>query len=295
MHSVGEATHRAERGRSVSAVSQLDVGTARRVTFELPGQRLAALQAGAPSDPAVLLVPGYTGSKEDFGPILDLLADAGRFVTAIDLPGQFESPGLPAAGDHAPDGLAVCVCALARRLDAPLDLLGHSFGGLVARAAVIAEPALFRSLVLLSSGPAQLGGTRRVTMDRLEPVLAAAGLPGVYAAMQSAAAADPGFVAPSPEVAEFLERRFLGGSPEALQGMADALRREPDRVAALAAAGVPTLVVHGVDDDAWPPAEQRDMARRLGARYAVVPDAVHSAAVENPEALVAELIAFWTD
>jgi pimeloyl-ACP methyl ester carboxylesterase len=172
-------------------------------------------------------------------------------------------------------------------------LLGHSFGGLVARAAVIAEPALFESVVLLSSGPAALDGTRRVTMDQLEPVLAAAGLPGVYAAMQTAASGDPEFVTPDPALADFLERRFLGSSPQMLQGMADALRSEPDRVAELAATRVPVLVAHGVDDDAWLPAVQLEMAERLGARYAVIPDAAHSPAVENVPGTVSMLREFW--
>lgn len=255
---------------------------------------MAALSCGDPSSPRVLLVPGYTGSKEDFGPVLDPLAAAGYRVTAIDLPGQFESPALADGEQYSPDVLARVVRAVAAQLGDQVHLLGHSFGGLVTRAAVIAEPPRFASLVLLSSGPAQLGGLRRVTMDQLEPVLAGAGLPGVYAAMQAAAAADPAFAAPPPELADFLERRFLGGSPAMLQGMGDALRHEPDRVAELAATGVSVLVVHGEDDDAWEPATQREMAGRLSARYAVVPDAAHSAAVENPEALVAELLAFWS-
>jgi pimeloyl-ACP methyl ester carboxylesterase len=52
-------------------------------------------------------------------------------------------------------------------------------------------------------------------------------------------------------------------------------------------------VVHGADDDAWPPHVQREMAERLGARYAVIPDAAHSAAVENPATLLDVLLSFW--
>jgi pimeloyl-ACP methyl ester carboxylesterase len=78
-----------------------------------------------------------------------------------------------------------------------------------------------------------------------------------------------------------------------LQGMGDALRREPDRVVALAATGVPTLVLHGVGDDAWPPAVQQDMAVRLGAAHVVIPDAAHSPAVENPAATASALVDFW--
>jgi pimeloyl-ACP methyl ester carboxylesterase len=277
----------------VSASSPLAVGNARRTVFELPGQRIAALQAGPAAAPPVLLVPGYTGSKEDFAPILDPLGAAGFHVTAIDLPGQFESPGPPRPADYAPDRLGAVLRGVAARLGSGVRLLGHSFGGLVARAAVIAEPGEFASLVLLSSGPARLDGVRRVTMDAMEPVLAEAGLPALYAALQAAAQGEPAYVAPPPEVEEFLERRFLGGSPAMLQGMADALRSEPDRVAELAATGVGVLVAHGVDDDAWPPQQQRDMAQRLGARYEVIPAAAHSPAVENPAATVAVLTDFW--
>jgi pimeloyl-ACP methyl ester carboxylesterase len=278
----------------VSTTSDRAVGRARRAVLELPGQRIAALQSGPAGGPPVLLVPGYTGSKEDFGPILDPLGEAGLAVTAIDLPGQYESPGLPSAGDYATERLGAVVRAVAAGLGSPVRLLGHSFGGLVARAAVIAEPSAFASLVLLGSGPAEIGGVRRVTMDELEPVLASAGLPGLYAAMQAAAATDPAFVAPPPDVAEFLARRFLRGSPEMLLGMAQALRSEPDRVAELAATAVPVLVAYGEDDDAWPPAVQRDMADRLGAPHAVVPGAAHSPAVENPAGTVAVLRSFWS-
>jgi pimeloyl-ACP methyl ester carboxylesterase len=124
-------------------------------------------------------------------------------------------------------------------------------------------------------------------------VLASAGLPGVYAAMQAAALGDPQFVAPDPDLADFLERRFLGSSPEMLKGMADALRSEPDRVPELRATAVPGLVTHGTDDDAWLPAVQLDMAERLGARYVVIAGAAHSPAVENAEATAAVLTEFW--
>jgi pimeloyl-ACP methyl ester carboxylesterase len=277
----------------VSAASQLQIGAARRVDLAAPGGPIAALQAGSPVDPPVLLVPGYTGSKEDFGPILDALAAAGLFVTAIDLPGQLDSPGPVDAADYAPARLAGSLCALAARLDRPVRLLGHSFGGLVARAAVIAEPARFESLVLLGSGPAAIGGQRKATMDQLDPVLETAGPAAVYAAMQASWRAEPGWVPPSPDLADFLARRFLRSSPAMLRGMADALRSEPDRGAELATTGVPVLVAHGADDDAWPPPVQRAMAEQLAARYAVIPAAAHSPAVENAAATVRTLLDFW--
>ncbi len=69
----------------------------RRLTIETRRGKFAALEALPPNgvrerQPA-LLIPGYTGSKEDFLLILQALAAAGRQVVAIDMRGQFETPG----------------------------------------------------------------------------------------------------------------------------------------------------------------------------------------------------------
>jgi pimeloyl-ACP methyl ester carboxylesterase len=278
---------------SAGTSAQLGTGTARRVDIATSAGPVAALQAGTVGAPAVLLVPGYTGSKEDFGPILDPIVDSGFQATAIDLPGQFESPGPAERAGYTPDALGAVVREIAAGLGSPVHLVGHSFGGLVARAAVIADPAEFADLVLMSSGPAALPGVRRARIELLAPVLEAAGLAGVYAAMQAAETATPGYVAPPVELGQFLERRFLAGSPLMLQGMADALRSEPDRVAELSQTGIRCLVVHGAADDAWPPAVQADMAQRLGAAYTVLDAAAHSPAVEDPPAAAEALLRFW--
>ena len=51
----------------MSSTGQLALGSGRRITIELPGGPIAALRSGADGAPDLLLVPGYTGSKEDFG------------------------------------------------------------------------------------------------------------------------------------------------------------------------------------------------------------------------------------
>jgi pimeloyl-ACP methyl ester carboxylesterase len=68
---------------------------------------------------------------------------------------------------------------------------------------------------------------------------------------------------------------------------------EPDRVAELAATGLPVLVTHGIADDAWTPAAQADMAQRLGATHEVIDRAVHSPAIENPARTLEVLLEFW--
>src|SRR4051812_33429085 len=140
---------------------QLAGHDAEQRTFAGGAGPLAALDTGAgAARGTALLVAGYTGSKEDFAPLLAPLAAVGVRAVAIDQRGQYESPGPddPAAysvGELGADVLAVAA-ALRGETHGPLHLVGHSFGGLVSRAAVLADPSGFASLTLLGSGPSQL-------------------------------------------------------------------------------------------------------------------------------------------
>jgi pimeloyl-ACP methyl ester carboxylesterase len=278
---------------------QLAAHDAARVTFPGGTGPLAALDTGPAEGGTVLLVAGYTGSKEDFAPLLAPLADAGLRVVAIDQRGQFESPGPQDPAQYTVAELAADVVAVTRQLraqsPAPLHLLGHSFGGLVARAAVLAEPALFDSLTLLGSGPAHLTGPRAELLEHLSPLLDAGGVQLVNDTLEQLAMTDPRAQAVPAPTREFLTRRFLANTAGGLRGMADAMLAEPDRVTELAASGVPVLVAHGVADDAWSPAVQADMAQRLGARHEVIGHAVHSPAIENPARTCEVLLSFWSD
>ncbi|SDF41655.1 Lysophospholipase, alpha-beta hydrolase superfamily [Blastococcus aurantiacus] len=266
-------------------------------TFEGGAGPLAALDTGPGPEGTVLMVAGYTGSKEDFAPLLAPLSASGYRVVAIDQRGQFESPGPDDPSRYSVAELAEDVVAVARVLreesGAPLHLLGHSFGGLVTRAAVLTEPELFRSFTLLGSGPAALTGGRAELLDHLAPLLDEGGVELVHRTMEQLAMTDPKAQAVPAPTREFYARRFLRNSGPGLRGMADAMTSEPDRVEELKAIGVPVLVAHGEADDAWMPHVQEDMAKRLGARHEVIEDSIHSPAVENPPKTVAVLCDFW--
>ena len=244
-----------------------------------------------------LLVAGYTGSKEDFAPLLAPLADAGDRVVALDQRGQYESPGPDDPAAYSVEELGLDIIEVARVLreesGEPLHLLGHSFGGLVTRAAVLAEPTLFTSFTLLGSGPSRLTGRRADLLDHLGPLLDAGGVRLVHETLEQVAMTDPKAQAVPAPTREFYSRRFLRNSEAGLRGMADAMLTEPDRVAELAAAGLPLLVAHGEADDAWLPHVQEDMAQRLGARHEVILNSIHSPAVENPPWTLELLLDFW--
>ncbi|MDP5182752.1 alpha/beta hydrolase [Blastococcus sp. BMG 814] len=268
-------------------------------TFAGGAGPLAALDTGGSAPRGtVLMVAGYTGSKEDFAPLLRPLAAAGYRVVVLDQRGQYESPGPDDPAQYSVEILGDDVRAVARVLreesTGPLHLVGHSFGGLVTRAAVLAEPALFTTFTLLGSGPSRLTGRRAELLDHLGPLLDAGGVPLVHETLEQVAMTDPKAQAVPEETRAFYSRRFLRNSAAGLRGMADAMLAEPDRVAELKATGVPLLVAHGEADDAWLPHVQADMAQRLGARHEVIDFAIHSPAVENPPRTLEVLCDFWS-
>ncbi|OLF16528.1 alpha/beta fold hydrolase [Actinophytocola xanthii] len=285
--------------------SQISPHGGRRV--ELPGRYgpIAALRArtsagtGHPA-PIALLVPGYTGSKEDFAPLLDPIAEAGFDAIAIDLPGQYESGGPDDERAYLPTALGGVLAELVGKLSAegnPVLLLGHSFGGLVSRAAVLAGAPVV-GLTLLGSGPSELpDGMRRQLLDLGEPVIREHGVQIAQDLRDELDRLAPQNPPRAPELAAFLRQRFLRTHPASLLGMATGLRSEPDQVSALArllsTSGIPCLVACGEEDDAWPVSAQRDMAERLDADFAMILGARHSPNVENPAMLLDTLIPTW--
>ena len=247
--------------------------------------------------PVALMVPGYTGSKEDFAPLLAPLAKLGFRVVAIDQRGQHESAWALDPAGYTIQSLAADVRAVLAQLrpqSGRVHLLGHSFGGLVCRAAVLADPESADTLTLMDSGPAAIPGRRLRAIELAEPVLASQGQAAVWQLISSEAVADPKFARATPELLAFLQRRFLANDPVGLKVMGDELRTVTDQTAELARLPLPVLVVHGEADDAWPPALQQAMAERLGATHRVIPQAAHSPAVENPAATVRALVDFWS-
>jgi pimeloyl-ACP methyl ester carboxylesterase len=270
----------------VSTPATLDLPEgARRTTAESDRGTFAVLEAVPAAGPielgTALLVPGYTGSKEDF----------------IPAPGQYETPGPDDPAAYHPEQLGADIAALAEAT-AAAHLLGHSFGGLVAREAVLrqGEPGV-TSLTLLSSGPAALPGDRA---SELRFMLTALGDAHGEDLARKISEIWHGYLEPQAVadgvpagIVAFLKERMLANNPAGLVTMAKHLLTAEDRTADLAKCGVPVFVLYGEDDNAWPAAVQEEMAATLNARRACIPGAVHSPAVEAPATTAHALTRFW--
>jgi pimeloyl-ACP methyl ester carboxylesterase len=248
-----------------------------------------------------LLVPGFTGSKEDFLDLLVPLSAAGFRVVAVDGRGQHESPGPRTETAYAQAELAADVTAQGRALadaygDAgPLHLLGHSLGGHLVRAALLADgPAPYASVTLMSSGPGAISADQQARTQLLVDFLPTSDMETAWQVMRSMDAAD-GAGNDTPDwLEEFLHRRWVTTVPEQLIATARQLMTEPDRVGELAAVALPKLVLSGEVDYVWPVASMDAMAVRLNARRVVIKGAEHSPNAERPAETAEALTAFWT-
>jgi len=277
---------------------ELPEGTRRNTITTARGEFavLDAMPAAGPCElGTAMLVPGYTGSKEDFIAILGQLAAAGRRVIAIDQRGQYQTAGPDDPDAYEPRELGADIAALVEATDTT-HLLGHSFGGLVVREAVLGgcTPA---SVTLLSSGPAALSGARAEELhymlnylDGTAPDGLGAKIAEIWNGMLKPERVAAGVTDP---VLTFLEERMLANNPTGLVTMAAHLLKAEDKTAALAARKIPAYVVYGEEDNGWPTDQQQEMALVLDAERTCIPGAAHNPNVEAPATTAHALTTFW--
>ncbi|MFD5320503.1 alpha/beta fold hydrolase [Streptomyces sp. NPDC127098] len=240
-----------------------------------------------------LLIPGYTGSKEDFIALLAPLAEAGYRAVAVDGRGQFESSGVLPHAAYRLGALAEDVLAQAEELGPePIHLVGHSLGGLISRGAVLRAAAAgrrpFASLTLIASGAGRVARWQRVKVRALAVTLPVLGAGTIFRLVHRRG------TEAEAEIDELLRRRWVSNAPAQLRATGRTLRFEPDRVARLAAVGLPIHVLSGERDGAWPVRGLDRMAHTLRARRTVIRGAGHSPNAERPDATAAALTEFWS-
>lgn len=237
-----------------------------------------------------LLVAGYTSSYDTFNCILTPLAERGYRVIGLSQRGQPHSSGPDDENAYKLDQLGRDILTLLDTLDIgePVHLLGHSFGGVVAAEAALADPSRFASVTFWNSGPRAMA-EGQVAYDALRR----GGPRELWLLDCERAGIDPD--GDLNVIEQYYHDRLMGTNPSQLVAGAAILRDQTDRTAELAATGLRFLVSHGAHDDAWPIEWQRTMAEQLQADYVVLAHAGHSAHGDRPNLTSDVLAGFWSD
>ena len=257
--------------------------------YERRGAVIRTFEGG--EGPPLLLVHGLGGAAWNFSELAPLLPDKRLIIP--DLPGHGASSPLPAPT------LTGFADVLAEILDQPVDVLGHSLGGVVALRLAERHPLLVRSLVLAAAA----GISSSTRLAELTIALTGIVQPGRIAGRRV------GRVARSRRLRKFVFGSFEVANPDLLTERAvhgflrgptlhtDALgaglalvaddpRKDLDRVRC------PVLVLWGARDRQVPLEDGFEYARRLGAPLRVIADCGHLLIGERPDVCARAVLEF---
>jgi pimeloyl-ACP methyl ester carboxylesterase len=259
--------------------------------YEHRGARIRAFVGG--DGPPLLLVHGYGGAAWNFTELQPYLG--GRRLIIPDLPGHGGSAPLPAT-----TSLRGFADALVPLLDGPVDVLGHSLGGVVALRLAERHPQLVRRLVLAAAAGIS-SSTRRAELTiaflgLVQPGRIAGRRVGRIAGSRLLRRAVFGlFEVSNPDaLSERAVHGFLRGPLQHTDALgaglaltADDPRRDLERVRC------PVLVLWGGRDRQVPLADGFEYARRLGAPLRVIADCGHLLIGERPEICARAALEFF--
>jgi 3-oxoadipate enol-lactonase len=259
------------------------MGTA-NVIIDVIGGPVAWRASGRDRADVAVFFHGLGGNRFSWDPQLSALADSRR-CCAWDLPGYGDSPGIV---ESLPSLAELAAGWIADLCGGPVDVVGLSFGGMVAQHLTLNHPGLVRTLALLDTSPAfgldgittaeawlatRVGPLQDGRIGRLVDGMVGRGCPA--------------------EVKASIVAAMQAIRPESLAAACHALvnhdtRNELPRITA------PSLVLVGAEDTETPPSYAAELAERIpGARFRLIPGAGHFANLEAPDPVNDELRRLW--
>jgi 2-succinyl-6-hydroxy-2,4-cyclohexadiene-1-carboxylate synthase len=236
--------------------------------------------------PALLLVHGFGGAKEDFADHVDTLAARYR-VVVFDHRGHGQSDGPDEVAAYSLDRLADDTIQVADALGiGRFRLLGHSMGGMVARRLLLVQPERVEALVLMDTSPGPVPGIDRDLVDLGASIAIEQGKDTLKPLLDEAAALEtPSYqrlLLDRPGYQEFVDYKWAALSSVMWGAIARDIVHQPDQLTRLADVACPTLVIVGEQDEPFLEVSKVMAATIPDARLVVVPDAGHSPQFENP-------------
>jgi pimeloyl-ACP methyl ester carboxylesterase len=248
---------------------------------DLPNVKLWVTDTGGSGEPVILL-HANTGTVENWQKQTPALTQAGYRVIAFDRPGWGKS--VVHAGQK-PAAVADSIEALADHLKLDkFHLLGVAGGGYIALDYAAWRPQRLKSLALAATGLGLSADEDALTFRRQAAIPGFAQLPAEVREMS------PSYRGMDPQgVARWKEIYAHAKQP----GAAEPPLRTPNTNAKVAALTTPTLVIAGDVDLTTPSGAIRLWAKHLKSYdWALIPEAGHSVAWEQPEAFNEAVIAF---
>lgn len=230
----------------------------------------------------LLLIHGFPLNQEMWRPQIEALSANAR-VIALDLRGHGQSP--PTEGPYSMDLLADdCAGVLkALKVDQPVVVCGHSMGGYISFAFYRRHPEMVGGLILAATRAGADSEEGKLNRDKAAQLTEDQGTQPVFDSML------PIFMATQtyrekPElvsqVAGIMEKTSTNGMIGALLG----IKTRPDSTPTLGQIKVPTLIIHGAEDQIIPLSDSEAMHTAIpNSQLEVIPEAGHLPNLEQAQ------------
>jgi pimeloyl-ACP methyl ester carboxylesterase len=236
----------------------------------------------------VLFIHGYPLNRAMWDPQVDGLSEFIR-VLAPDLRGHGDSESTPVDDNksmgYSMDLMAEDCAALLSKLDIshPVVLCGLSMGGYISFAFYRKYPERVKGLILAATRASAESSEGKAARDEAIQLATSKG------SMAIAEASLPKILSPKTYVSQTdLVRRVNEimkiNSIDGIIGDLIGMKTRPDSTTLLPEINVPTLMLHGADDQIIPLEEVEAMhAATPGSKLVIIPDAGHLINLEQPE------------